>query len=384
MIRHTNGLFSMRAMVISFFFLIVVSSVDYAAEILRGLDEVEKSELKTKPVHLAVQCLNQKNGNAVTDVIMKILGQQQKYISDMKQEINALKRNGHKSKTRLNFMKDRLKTLEKSAIEEQKQIRELRLALDGCNDRPKPIDNVKAVLVSDSDGNITDIMQMKNKTTILRSRKKSVSNVINQFTDITKQSFSQTYHNHWRNMDNSVKAPVNEDVEINMVKLIKEKDMKAKTATNTICFNRRNRKLQSISVDIENIAFSAYLTHTIPVLSPGHIVKCDRILLNDGNGYNIFTGVFTVPISGVYLLTFTLDNKDQPRRTHVKLVVDDREIVAAMVFPTASGEDMGGNIAITRLNQGESLWLESFHNDSGGLVSDIIYRYVTFSGVRLY
>ena len=52
------------------------------------------------------------------------------------------------------------------------------------------------------------------------------------------------------------------------------------------------------------IAFSAYLSHNIAHLAPGHTLKCDQIIINDGNAYSQYTGVFTVPQTGVYLLTF--------------------------------------------------------------------------------
>ena len=60
-----------------------------------------------------------------------------------------------------------------------------------------------------------------------------------------------------------------------------------------------------------HVAFSSYLTQYLKNLSIGHVIKFDQILLNDGNGYNKYTGVFTVPTSGVYLLTYSTENNSK-------------------------------------------------------------------------
>lgn len=56
----------------------------------------------------------------------------------------------------------------------------------------------------------------------------------------------------------------------------------------------------------DGVAFSAYLSHDLIHMGIGHTVKCDKVLLNEGNNYSPFTGVFTAPQTGVYLLTFSI------------------------------------------------------------------------------
>ena len=53
-----------------------------------------------------------------------------------------------------------------------------------------------------------------------------------------------------------------------------------------------------------NVAFSAYLDHDEDGLGPKETLIFNQILLHEGNGYNNYTGVFTVPITGVYSFTF--------------------------------------------------------------------------------
>ena len=63
------------------------------------------------------------------------------------------------------------------------------------------------------------------------------------------------------------------------------------------------------------IAFSAYLTDILSGLGVNHIILFDGITINEGSGYNQYTGVFTVPESGVYLFsTFIEYNKNHRLR----------------------------------------------------------------------
>ena len=136
-----------------------------------------------------------------------------------------------------------------------------------------------------------------------------------------------------------------------------------------------------------NIAFSAYLDHILDHLTTGHLVKCNQVLVNAGNAYNTITGLFTVPQTGVYLLTFTINSHANHTwvRTYVKLVSNNRNIIDAVSILRVNGSDqMGGNTAIVKLSAGESVWLEIFGTPNGQLQSDGSYRYVSFSGVFLF
>ena len=141
---------------------------------------------------------------------------------------------------------------------------------------------------------------------------------------------------------------------------------------------------RSIAID-SGIAFSAVLKHDIVNMGPGHTIKMDEILVNDGNAYNIHTGIFTVPASGVYLLTFTTNVYHARRHSSTNFVVDNRAIVSAIIMGSSTTHDvMGGNTAIIRLTGGQTVWLESFDYSDNELDSSSKDRLVTFSGVLLY
>ena len=88
-------------------------------------------------------------------------------------------------------------------------------------------------------------------------------------------------------------------------------------------FHTKNEK-QSVALEngldrvqkrtVTHVAFSTYLSHELNHLSIGHVIKMDQTFINDGNGYNQNTGIFTVPTSGVYLLTYSIENT---HKTHI-------------------------------------------------------------------
>ena len=133
------------------------------------------------------------------------------------------------------------------------------------------------------------------------------------------------------------------------------------------------------------VAFSAYLSNVINNMNMGYTIKCDQVLLNDGNAYSPYTGAFTVPQTGVYLLTFTITASNSADKTHVKLVSNNKNIVDAVAYVTGGNHHvMGGNTAIVRLISGEKVWMEIYAAAGVQLYSLPDYRWVTFSGVFLY
>ena len=133
------------------------------------------------------------------------------------------------------------------------------------------------------------------------------------------------------------------------------------------------------------IAFSAYLSHEVNHMAIGHTIKCDKVLVNDGNAYSPYTGAFTVPETVIYFLTFHIDAWSPNDETIVKLVVNNRNIVDADAEPKGvTGHKASGNSAIIRLNSGEKVWLEIYAINNVQLSSTETYRFTTFSGFMLY
>ncbi|KAK3594176.1 hypothetical protein CHS0354_001336, partial [Potamilus streckersoni] len=60
----------------------------------------------------------------------------------------------------------------------------------------------------------------------------------------------------------------------------------------------------------------------------GMVKRFSSTYLNDGNTYNIHTGIFTVPIDGTYIYTFSII-RILVNQVVAKLVVDNIEMIDA-------------------------------------------------------
>ena len=105
-----------------------------------------------------------------------------------------------------------------------------------------------------------------------------------------------------------------------------------------------------------------------------------QIITNEGNGYNIHTGVFTCPEAGMYLLMFNIGARSVAVGT--RLIVNSVNIVDAVVDIYHTDQDLtGGNSVLLRLKAGDSVWVDT----AGGHVEGASgWRLTTFSGVFLY
>ncbi|KAK3590480.1 hypothetical protein CHS0354_015647 [Potamilus streckersoni] len=133
-----------------------------------------------------------------------------------------------------------------------------------------------------------------------------------------------------------------------------------------------------------HVAFTAYLDHPVTDLTSGMVIKFSGTLINDGNGYDIHTGIFTVPVDGTYLFTFSIV-RINANQLVAKLVVDGVGIVDAIADPAVGAhEHQGTNAAIIRVRKGQTVSIKAVHMESGTLFSLASDRYCTFAGVLLY
>ncbi|KAL4240136.1 positive regulation of adiponectin secretion [Mactra antiquata] len=178
-------------------------------------------------------------------------------------------------------------------------------------------------------------------------------------------------------------------------KIITENNEKTKNIHRPEGFDNEDQSVKNISYDlssdnptvtgrriarqVEVVAFSAYLAHDVTGLGPAHTIVLDGVYLNDGNAYNKFTGIFTVPIDGVYLLFFACQDYHS-HRIYTQLVVDG--VAKSTILEFANGQHaMGANTVILKLTVGQSVWVRT-HPKEGGDSFQI--DTTTFSGTLLY
>ena len=60
------------------------------------------------------------------------------------------------------------------------------------------------------------------------------------------------------------------------------------------------------------MAFSACLDHTLTNIQKNQKIVFNQLILNEGDGYDETTGVFTCPKTGLYLVTFFIGKPYEP------------------------------------------------------------------------
>ena len=127
------------------------------------------------------------------------------------------------------------------------------------------------------------------------------------------------------------------------------------------------------------MAFYAYLTTEQTNLPVGHTVQYDGVGNNYGDGYDINTGIFTCPTSGLYLFAFFADST-KGAEVNLVLKVNGEIYTNLIAQPSFDHQDlMGGNVRPVRIDKGDRVWVEvSFHETSLWKV------FTTFSGVLIH
>ena len=156
-----------------------------------------------------------------------------------------------------------------------------------------------------------------------------------------------------------------------------------------------NRKVKTSKVrryllaDVGDIhfGFSAYLDHSVSNLGINQTIIFNTNLFNDAGAYNNTTGIYTCPVSGVYLFFFAVGSGAQ-HQIVAKLVTNGVNQVGAIADSEyhASHEGHASNMVILRLAAGTHVSVENYrwnhqYNFAEGGKTD---RFTTFSGVLLY
>ncbi|XP_045157047.2 caprin-2-like isoform X2 [Mercenaria mercenaria] len=132
------------------------------------------------------------------------------------------------------------------------------------------------------------------------------------------------------------------------------------------------------------VAFTAYMDHDGDFGADQTIIF-NRVITNEGSGYNKYTGVFTCPQDGMYLFSFFIwerSDTDTIKQVRGDLTVNGRNIVGSVSETWHHTEDaQGGNSAVIRLNQGDAVWIKVHY---GGHIAGNTLHFNTFTGLYLY
>jgi len=120
------------------------------------------------------------------------------------------------------------------------------------------------------------------------------------------------------------------------------------------------------------VAFYAVLTHDLS-LSQHQIVEYDKVITNVGNAYYSHNGHFISPVKGVYLMSFTLMNK-QGGAMDIEMVRNGVRV--AHGYGGSSDYNMGAKVAIVMLEKGDKVWMRHAFSSTQTLHG---YEYNTFA-----
>ena len=128
----------------------------------------------------------------------------------------------------------------------------------------------------------------------------------------------------------------------------------------------------------------AFHAKTLP--HQGHLQINQSFLFHDvtqnvGNAYDSNTGIFTCPISGLYLFSMTILSNPN-RIVETELVLDGRSIMRVYSASDGSAYNSGTNTVIQSLKQGDKIWARIVNSSSQDHNNIIVYgsKWSTLSG----
>uniref|UniRef100_A0A3Q3EJY8 C1q and TNF related 2 n=1 Tax=Labrus bergylta TaxID=56723 RepID=A0A3Q3EJY8_9LABR len=126
-------------------------------------------------------------------------------------------------------------------------------------------------------------------------------------------------------------------------------------------------------------AFSVAMTKSYP--KERLPIRFSRILLNEGNHYNVSSGKFVCAIPGVYYFTYdiTLANK------HLAIGLVHNGQYKIKTFDANTGNhDVASGSTVLHLEQSDQVWLQIFYSEQNGLFFDPFWTDSTFTGFLIY
>jgi len=128
------------------------------------------------------------------------------------------------------------------------------------------------------------------------------------------------------------------------------------------------------------VAFNA---HTVVDTSPAkdHVYVFSQTVFNHGDGYNNVTGVFTAPVSGIYMFTVHLCSLPN-KYPHIAFVKTGGSEIVKGAMGTSGVHLCHVATAITVLTHDETVWVQCTYDTGTSIYVDSL-RMNTFAGSLL-
>ncbi|VDI65096.1 Hypothetical predicted protein [Mytilus galloprovincialis] len=138
-------------------------------------------------------------------------------------------------------------------------------------------------------------------------------------------------------------------------------------------------------IDTNDVAFYAYMSKTEAII-PHHTLIFDHVETNIGHAYSQHSGAFTVPINGVYILSYTVFPNGAGSYASVELTVNSMPRGTIFIDSQSSDNDFTGctGFAVLALKQGDVCFvrLNPTYQSTGSIASSSNMR-SSFSGIKV-
>ncbi|XP_053400881.1 complement C1q tumor necrosis factor-related protein 2-like [Mercenaria mercenaria] len=127
------------------------------------------------------------------------------------------------------------------------------------------------------------------------------------------------------------------------------------------------------------VAFNVRLSKSVTVSTNG-IVIFDTVLLNEGEGYNAATGIFTAPHNGLYYFAAHVCNRGN-KPVQYAIIVENNQIATSSQYDNDSVYSCSSVTTVAIVKFAERVWIKSLISSSDIYYDN--YRWNSFVGALL-
>ncbi|KAH3751811.1 hypothetical protein DPMN_186385 [Dreissena polymorpha] len=128
------------------------------------------------------------------------------------------------------------------------------------------------------------------------------------------------------------------------------------------------------------VAFSSGLTSTQYIMN-GETVVYDRVFLNDHDGYDKYTGIFTCPVAGTYIFHVHAYSTNKDTVMWLNLLHNDQSLVSVSGY---NSHTVGSNTVMLKLRKMDRVQIKAQDQMQFALFGLDTQVYSTFAGFMLY